>query len=401
MTALKAFVVGVLTRHLPTKFLSLLLSMMVFAFVQNSLTGTRTIEELQLKFSLSTELSTKRVLLTESVILRNVTIEGLRSTVDEIYKDLKNAREVTITERFLREHDDQEDGRIRITATVLQDSAILGSEIRVKSLPSDARLRIDPLVERSDVRVQLAADAPIRLPREFEFQGTLSNGSVDVSIFPNRVTVEGPRSWFTAEATVLYLTLRPVREYLERNRPSLQGAEEKATVAMRYPNVWIDWAATGDDHLRRHVRITAPDVRAGAMTPAEFREALKVTFDVTAKMRQDRITVPILRRGEWSAKWPVEKLQSESTLVKTIDISAGEVAIDVRMPSSLWSREELIANLALVLDFAEARQEGDRLFVPFHLDVRDRTRTEDRQDVERIEIAAAPEEKDIRFRIEQ
>jgi len=75
----------------------------------------------------------------------------------------------------------------------------------------------------------------------------------------------------------------------------------------------------------------------------------------------------------------------------------------VRLPAAMKGDDAFLGNLVLVLDVATARDEtdfvgvrgpeelGERLYVPFYLDVRDRNRADDLQSLRQVEIAVEDE----------
>ena len=75
------FLKGLFTEHLATKFMALLLSVVLFAFVHQSLVGRRMVEEIGLEFELDPMRQEQYSILTPSIRLTDVGLEG---TVKEV-----------------------------------------------------------------------------------------------------------------------------------------------------------------------------------------------------------------------------------------------------------------------------------------------------------------------------
>jgi hypothetical protein len=97
---------------------------------------------------------------------------------------------------------------------------------------------------------------------------------------------------------------------------------------------------------------------------------------------------PQVDLAQWQALGP---------LVSSQALDDGVVKLEISMPRDLWKQEDLVANLVLVLDVGAARTEAGQLYVPFHLDLRNRLDPDPLKALQRIRIHDVDPPYEIRF----
>ena len=147
------FLIGLFTDHVVTKIVSLLLAVVLFVFVQQSISETERIEQLVITFELSAELDKTWVLLDERVVIKDLTITGLREALARQISALRQGGgfryKKVIDEEFLRLHQPQ--NGIKITAALCRTEGIpwqLGKDFELK-IESPPTLKIEPRANRT------------------------------------------------------------------------------------------------------------------------------------------------------------------------------------------------------------------------------------------------------------
>ena len=244
-----SFLVGLLTRHLGTKALALILSILVFAFVQNTLTGTKEIGDLTLRLELSQDVRERWVLLKDTVTVPDVRIQGLRRIVDPLAKELKQGeRRVVLTESFLNRYDRT---NLVMKPNVLRD--ILGEEVDVSMGTVRDVIKVDDVEEKQNVLVQIV---PGDLVPPEGYRGGLPNGNIYAQPIVKRVRLLGPKQEMPRDP-VLWVDVN-LKKWADES--GFELSEERETVSAGYPYVTIDWARSGiRQDVLRHFRVHAPE----------------------------------------------------------------------------------------------------------------------------------------------
>jgi len=385
-----SFVVGVLTRHLGTKALSLVLSILVFAFVQNTLTGTRDLQELTLRFELHQDLRDNFVLLQDTVTVRDVRIQGLRRIVDPLAKELRGDKRVVLTEGFLSRYDRM---NLVIKPAVLRD--ILGDEdIDITMGGVDQAVKVDRLVERSNVLVDLVPDENLTPPEEY--QGTQPDGR----IFPPEFNVKqvrliGPSTEMPPNPG-LKVDIHLDRYFTPERQ--LDFSEEREVVQLQVPFISIDWQLSGiRPGMVKYFKV-ASDLTNNPVAAATFERSLSAKFELMARLEPQEVKIPIVRRDKWKSDVDFSRWVSLSTLVTSQALDEEAVLLEIRVPKTILARypDLLKEQLVLVLDVTAWTKDSDELVIPFHLDVRDRSHPDLLNALQRIEIVSS--ERVVRFR---
>jgi hypothetical protein len=363
MIWLRAFVLGLFTRHLGTKLLALLLSVGLFSFVQFSQTGTREVPELELIVTLDVELRDRYVLLTPRLRLEDLEISGLRRQVNDLgRRHLQAPLPVEINERFLRLHREGLD--IPVNSDFFRDEALWGKDIKVSGLPRNLKIELDELESRKNVIVSVAAETNRVLPVTHRYQGTLEGDALDISVNKSQVTLHGPKRVF-GENPKIILKLPDLARVLG----GLETTKEQAELEV--VDFSVDWAAGDIDPARN------------------FRTALNVFCTVVVRKVEKKVSIPIETRvGEGDLNID-DWVSSGRLILKAAVRTRRAEAFGLRMPKSLADDEEFLGRLVLILNVAGAQKESDaELRVPVYLDLKGDRRPQDLERLQRIEIDA-------------
>jgi len=361
------FVRGVLTKHLGTKLLALLLAFVIFLFVQQSLQGTETLPRILIQFELTEKLSEKYVLLTERLEVQRVEIEGLRPDVDSVMQRF-NADNV-IRFRVSEELVARGSLNILIDADFLNDQRILGKDIRVTKTATQPLLEIDELVRPTvvptlspEMRQRLTIAPSTRLQPK-------SGSTLDAGFHPGELTMVGPSSAFPqgVQRVELFVDLPDLDALL--NDPLRPSGQVSIPVAID-----LSTSLIRSDRLRL-VRVLKPE----PMTWAEFVDRLRLEFEVEER----RVTrkVPGLKvvrifspeEGRPSPEQYEPGAQPITGMINADYASGVCNDVQLKMPAALFEDKAFLAQLRLVVDFAAATVKGDSLEVPVYLDVADHT----------------------------
>jgi hypothetical protein len=382
MIWLRAFVLGLFTRHLGTKLLALLLSVGLFSFVQFSQTGTREVPELELIVTLDVELRDRYVLLTPRLRLEDLEISGLRRQVNDLgRRHLQAPLPVEINERFLRLHREGLD--IPVNSDFFRDEALWGKDIKVSGLPRNLKIELDELESRKNVIVSVAAETNRVLPDTHRYQGTLEGDALDISVNKSQVTLHGPKRVF-GEIPKIILRLPDLARVLG----GLETTKEQAELEV--VDFSVDWAAGDiDPDYVEHLLISGPEPGAQLRTARNFRTALNVFCTVVVRKVEKKVSIPIETRvGEGDLNID-DWVSSGRLILKAAVRTRRAEAFGLRMPKSLADDEEFLGRLVLILNVAGAQKESDaELRVPVYLDLKGDRRPQDLERLQRIEIDA-------------
>ena len=272
------FLVGLLTQHVATKILALLLSVVLFAFVQQRLMAEEDLGDLVLRFDVAAEYTERVVILTPMITIPAVRIRGLRTKVAQTLKD-STGREyrITIGQKFFDMYGTRRS--IAINQEFCHRWNILDPDVEIQStIPDDAALRIEQMIDLPlFLTLAEGMETNTVLSAESDYEGTLEGGKrVDVRFSLTDLRLRGPRIAFLTEPTgdpiQLGLRIGSVEAYLRDIYP-LSGD------GMRIDG--IDWSASGIETNR--VSNMQVRVRGEWVDEAAFVRALRVDFEFAAR----------------------------------------------------------------------------------------------------------------------
>jgi hypothetical protein len=381
MNWLRAFLIGLFTRHLGTKLLALLLSIGLFTFVQYSQQGTKDVAELDLIVTLDAELQDRFVLLTPRLRVEKVEISGFRSRVNALARQhLQAPLPVEVNERFLRLHRDGLD--IPIDADFFRDDALWGKDVKVVAVTGGLEIELDELVTKPGIIVAIDPGTNLVLPKDHRYQGTLEGDALDIAVSVQQVTVRGPKRAFGENPRII-LQMPNLAQALA----SIETGKEQANVELT--DFRIDWAG-GDIESRYVDNLLISEGDAGPQKTARtFRAGLHVTCTVVVrKVKKVIPSIPIeVRAGKPGQN--IDDWDSRAKLFLSEDVRARRADdFRLRMPKSLADDEEFLSRLVLVLNLANAHDEAGTLRVPVYLDLKGDRRPVDLERLRRIDIDA-------------
>ena len=370
-------ITGMFTRHLVTKFVSLLLAIVLFVFTQQGISDTQPIDELEVRFELTPEASKTWVLLERRVQLRDIKVRGLRDTLTLQFAGLRGTdfrKNLVIDEEFLRTY--QVDGPILLDPDFCRDEHIpweMGRDFELIIPKPYKQLNIAPRVNRT-FRPALTPEmaAMLDLPSDFKFLGPGGAARPPITWDLGRaIAISGPEDALPPEPTdggvlPLYVNISALQELL-RDKDTLGEARGSLPIES------IDWARS-DVSMLRHIRVEAPNVSREYL----FRE---IFFRVDVEERRDtlRIALPI-------------KFGTDAKSFARPDLTGGKISFLVTegMSSQLfqhddgWSlvsdfeldvaqtwttrADELKKFLAVTIDFSRAKTLGEQVVVPIRLE---------------------------------
>lgn len=398
MRALGDWLLGLFTRHLATKILSLILAVVLLGFVQKNLSGDRQLRAVVLNFRLGSDIEATHVLLTPRVQLRGLRITGLRSRVDAVAQRFTLANEVAIIldREFLRATAGYQEGQrvvlridrefFRIHPAVLGEGVDLSTEVEspptVEVDTSESRLFevvADPATPSE--RLVPAADGPFTPPAGAR--------AVAIRFDPPQVLLRGPRSYLPqakpdGPPSPLYVEVPDLSK-----RSDLREGENSIPVDR------IDWTMSGVNaeglaflQLGRPGRSTAETLGVRALFSLEARNVVEEIPELPFQMRGFDLlaeTPSILERYEIRA--------SGLANFETADLAKGICRrVKVEMSRTLQARRnELRERLVLVVDLENRRQTEGDFDAPVYLDVRDARDPEARRILQAVRLAGKAE----------
>jgi len=365
------FLVGLFTHHLVTKIVSLLLAIVLFVFVQQSISETQRIERIVIALQLSPEQEKTKVLLNEYVVLRDITVSGLRESLTREMSALRAQGfriEKTIDDDFLKRHP-MEDG-IVFNAALCREEGIpweLGTdfELRIEEPPA---LQIEPR-EEITLRPTLS-EAELKkldLPADYKFTrtGPLVWGK------PSSIAVSGPSSALPEgdrdQPFQLYVKIDLLKNALDQAESLPQAREARSVTG-------IDWIRSGfKPELHRHIRIEEPS----GMTTENVSEAITYTVPLEFQRKPIRLRIPMhlvtsrngitrarLESGEFDRVGAVG-IADPDPPVENLDT----VVLPLEVTSDWIGREEELAGyLVLVVDLTQhTGGDAQMIVAPIHL----------------------------------
>ena len=371
---------GVFTRHLTTKLLALLLSLGLFGFVQASLRTTQEIRQLTLRFTLVPQLRDEFVLLSDEITFKDLLISGMRSKVDPLAKLYRGdpTVNVPIDRAFLKTYGEGDTKiTVRITRDLFSDDRLFGRDITVSEF-SELVLEVDKFDSReAKVEVDTSQMPPTITAENHEYEGTKLNPSVNL----RSVTLEGPASAFAGEPVAL-VWVDKIADALSKETP-IQG--ERGEV--RISKVELRWKGIATDLLPR-IRVT---VGGDQMGINEFKKRLVITCNVARKKIPHTLKdVPIEIRYSLPQAFDLTEDYAVFGAFLDTDLKDGrKQLLEVLMPRSLAGNEGFIENLVVVLDVGAAKEDPATkglLYVPYRLDLKDRSQEADVANLALVDI---------------
>lgn len=274
------------TEHLATKFMSLLLAIVLFAIVQQQLEGTKVVDEITLQFGLVEELREDYSIITPTVVLINLRIKGRLQDVDARVEQFESAsqRDINIDQRFLSRYAGKTE--ILVDENFLHEHNILPSNIHVvtESLTGLEKIRIE---KNFDFRLELLPAATgnvTKLDDKGDYETRDGKPNVEVRFTPiTDIKVRGPRSMFGGrEMDKLYAVFGDVNQTLARG----VDAEPKMRVTgFDYSN------GINQSIFERHGHF---DVGGRFVQFNAFKDILFVTFDVVPRKVSHTLSLPLV-----------------------------------------------------------------------------------------------------------
>ncbi|MGQ0614196.1 MAG: hypothetical protein ACT4PV_10710 [Planctomycetaceae bacterium] len=294
MSAWRTFLLDLVTRHLGTKFLSLILSVVLFAFVLQTLSDEREISHLRLRFAIEDELGKRFVVMTPNIDLRKLLIRGIRAKVEDVEQQFKQNRDVDIriSEEFLRRYTTDVTGRnavrIPINREFFRQLQILRGGVELKDEIAPAPLlELEP---RGTVRLRVVPhpDFPqdTLLDSESAYEAPGGGRQVQILFRPESVEISGPaKSLPRTSGAQLKVKIRSVSGILRLRRPEAGKSKVSGIVDQ------VDWTANdfrGDPALLTVLGL--PRSR-----PEALAQQIEFDFEVQPQRdTRDAVDLPIL-----------------------------------------------------------------------------------------------------------
>lgn len=368
---------GLFTEHLLTKFMSLLLAVVLFAVVLQGITSTKTIEVIELEFRLARELRNDYAVFTPNVLLENVEIKGYTRNVEELTERFKRSKTqiIEIDQRFLALYPDTYNS-IRINERFLHTHKVLPEKEKIElgePLRYDPRLEIEKKKEFTlDLALATGMEERLLVSDDSPYEGARNSRKVEIEFVVPSLRVRVPDSVFVTPAKQLFVTIDDVDSYL-RNY-------DGSGVNMRIAG--IDWQASGIKE-RAFSEHAAVEFRGQWLPFASVRPELAVAFEVRERM--ERLKLPLDIEYRISKKKDLGFLAGHEVLggvaivgeFKQHHFEQGHCdEFFVRVPKGWKPDDPRLAPLVLVLDIAHASGEptDDTIEVGIYLDVTDADR---------------------------
>lgn len=289
---------GLLTRHLGTKFLALLLAILLYAFVHKGLSAEREFD-LRLHFVLDPNLDREYVLMTPRVDVNGLVLQGLREKLDawEDGQSKPPEIEISVDQAFIDRHRRGDAALVvAMTTRFFENNKIFArAEITALSVPpAGTDLEIDlrrevtfelTIGDKEQPRLEIAPGSP--------FSPVGGSGKrVSPEFRPDkRVTISGPKRRLLGvkdQNPKLYVMLQDVNLVIEKQLATLIKSE--VTIEAKLQN--IDWGLSGlpeNKGDRELLRVEdPPDV-----TIESLAGETKIAFNI--QQAKERVVVKAMR----------------------------------------------------------------------------------------------------------
>jgi len=400
MSAIGAFFKRLFTDHLGTKFLAFMLAVLLYFFVDESLTSSRLLEGVRLEITLDEEVAAERVLLGRRIELGELEIEGKSKSVDDAAERLGRATNlvrIEINRAFLDAYTGATE--IPIDEAFCEKHIFPQPEVRLAAPPRGQLMKIRLPVKRDDleVRLELAPNQErhLSLGLDHPYQGTLDGGQrIDASFSEEGVRLSGPADAFTTTISdrKQLLVYIPDIPSLLRVGPAPDGPRSD-------PVDGIAWTESGiPEDLRGYVRVHLHDGRT--MTTKDFVNSLRVRYVVEERWETRQIDNLEIREI-----WPPglhtldAAFRGAEGLRQFTEAWLQQGRCDrfwIRAPKTIWDDAGALADLVLILDYAnrEVVASGETILVPVRLSVRDPRQLERLDILRQVRIAGSDESAD-------
>lgn len=371
MSWLRPFLLSLFTENIKSKFMALTLAIVLFATVQETLTGSRKLQKLTLVFRLAENQRDKWVILENRIVIEHLTIKGLRSVVDAVVTERERASEVEITvdEDFLARH---RPPTIRLDADFLRSENLPGARLETIELAqAPPRLLLTPYASvRYTLAVAPDSESRLQLSPTGPFEGTGSDKQKLRATFSiPGVVVRAPVSAFSGPTD----SLRTLLVRLGDIESQLRGEPmEETRATVRLPVLDVDWDASGiNGKLLRHVRIIDPE----EMAPDAFVNRVEVLVEVQPRFESRDFSVEIVykRKGleiDLAGDYTYQGMEGFTSLDEE-DLQSGRCTrLALRFAQS-FDIERLQEKLQLVIDLTGVVPGADPIRAPVYLDVSD------------------------------
>lgn len=374
MSWARTLLVGLFAENLRAKGMALLLSIVVFVFVQANIEGIETIRDLKLVFELAPELEGSHVLIDRVYILPKVEIRGEKGVLDSLRRELERATNIvqlTIDQPFLQGLGSPP---YRLDRQFLKKHKIPAENVEVtEEVPDAPELLLRNKVPVQGLRLLAAQGMNLALGPDnpYEAPDTETN-RLRPRFSPVAVRISGPEGAFRkalADYSTLFVAWEDDLDKWVRTR-----TPDKETFS--YTNrLTIRWEESGFDPA------LAGLLEIDGRPAEEFRPAF--AFDVKRRGEDVEVAIDLVVRDLPNPKERIDlvngyRISQSYGFLGTIDDKSlatnkcGKIL--VRMPKDMAAEKERIAEkLVLVLDVGRAeRGAGDVLDVRLFLDVKDR-----------------------------
>jgi len=337
------FVRGLLTGHFVSKVVSLLLAIVLFVFVQQSISDTQTIDELTIRFELAPSEQAGWVLNNSTVVLKNLRVSGLRKHLAVEIGSLRRDEFIVtkiVTKRFIEKYRGEREVPIRIDAELLRAENIpweFGEDFQLE-LKHPGILDIERRRERT-FRPTLSPEQQSFLTLDESSQFRAADGGLEVQlewVQPSgepitTISISGPKSLLpervqgSDEALPLYVKIQRLSETL-RDLTLLQA---RAPIRI----VQIDWGASGIRNPNR-LYVQAPIAES---TDSLSSQTLNFRCDLRLRPSKLEVTLPLT----FSIPAPGEGVLTMEAIARDFTISGrikGALGIPKGDAITTWTR---------------------------------------------------------------
>ncbi|MEE8105253.1 MAG: hypothetical protein V3T86_06940 [Planctomycetota bacterium] len=368
MTA-RRFILGVLSRHLPTKVLSLLLAVVLFLFVAARQTEDMQIRELKVQLRLAEGAREGYILRTDVLDLGGmVTIRGQRSEVEGV--------RVRISGHELVRGLGPEDLAALMPPNVVAYSIEVDAELlyRLKILPPETiqvreidRSQKNPtidIVRRKTLTMAISVSdeskTALLLSPNSAWVSPGGENRVTAKFEPGQVRIAGPEDIISTwgDGRTLPVVIRDVNTILDE-----RGATPGRIVRDDIRDV--DWPALGVGAQKEFFTLSAP--KKGPIDL--LKDEIELVFEIRPKEEQYKLPpLPVNLRLQSGAGY---KFEDEFTVrPQHLDYASGKIKLlKVLGPKSVLRDNEFMNRLVAVVDVANATPDGGRLIAFVELDL--------------------------------
>ncbi|MFQ5845447.1 MAG: hypothetical protein ACE5JG_10730 [Planctomycetota bacterium] len=395
---------GLFTQHVGTKFLALLLAVLLFTTVHGGLSDEKEYD-ITLNFTLDAELDSKWVLLTPTVEIAGLAVRGSRRRLDVWAQNLgpKAEIEMFIDEEFLRRYAKAGSDllSIRLDPDFFTRHALLPEKITVRAVPPG----VGPLQLDARIGVTLKIGIPpeeeafLELDPSIPFSPAAAGGALPTRrvkpVFePRQVELSGPRyvlgEFENRPGQPLYVQVADVNDLIRERMRTVVAEKETIRAGIQR----ISWRISGIETGLGFLRVENP---RGSV--ADLAGAIRFEFDIqqtrkkaTARDLPLHFRVPGagLYGPAFSEYTKTHKLMIESMILEHSEDWKTCKELDLLVPESLLDEGEFPRSdlFVVVLVFPDqVPAPGDTIVVEVRLEPADPDNEEALRILEQIDIA--------------